>query len=365
MSDTSSRRTSGSGIARPMTPPGGAATIRVSPSEFSFQASRSNPSVLVGRVSLRIVAADAPIGFKFKTNAPDRYSVRPVMGVLSPSGETLEIFARCEGATQADDRFMIESVTLTPEEAEHLDSKTWKQIDRRRMVENFIHCRPYAAAPSTATGVSPPSSPPTNWSTVTSARTRMHTSQRHGLTHGRHSSLELHMSRNALSTPGVAIATPQAATGTLSPAPQPASPSLRPLVVGTRPRGSIGGVSMSGSDVETGLTAEKRSSHAHVGTLAGNTVSRPSRRHRGHVDKGLIDLLPQIALLLLACVVITFWLPVHRWIGALLLPWLGRSGAIVGDDTETLVGATDAPMGAHFSHAPLAAGGAHFVVAQA
>jgi hypothetical protein len=118
MSDTHRAPTS-----RPMTPPG-TPTIRVSPSEFCFQTSKSNPNVYVGRVSLRTVAADSPIGFKFKTNAPDRYSVRPVMGVLSPDGEAVDVYARCDGAVQVDDRFMIESVTLTEEEASQLNPKT-------------------------------------------------------------------------------------------------------------------------------------------------------------------------------------------------------------------------------------------------
>ncbi|KAF9162626.1 hypothetical protein DFQ26_003379 [Actinomortierella ambigua] len=62
-----------------------------------------------------------PVGYKFKTNAPLRYSVKPVLGVMAP-GQTIEVFA------------------LSEAESEKIDSISWRALDARRIVETYIQC---------------------------------------------------------------------------------------------------------------------------------------------------------------------------------------------------------------------------------
>ncbi|KAI9595691.1 hypothetical protein BDF19DRAFT_413573 [Syncephalis fuscata] len=270
MADTSNRRSASPvALSRPITPPT-SATIRVSPSEFTFQTSKTHPQVLVGRVSLRIVAADAPIGFKFKTNAPDRYSVRPVLGVLSPLGESVEIFARCEGAIQPDDRFMIESITLTEEEAQQFDSKKqWKSFDRRRIVENFIHCRmpsqPSSSNSSTTSFHTVSLAPNTNasWSTSASPRVRGH------LSHSRAPSLELPMSRRSNHNN-----TNHATSNAAAAVQRSASPSRRSLVVGNR----VSHHSYAGSDVEADLDNDEKRERTNRYSM-NSVVIRKQQQH--------------------------------------------------------------------------------------
>ncbi|KAG0310034.1 phosphatidylinositol-binding protein scs2, partial [Linnemannia gamsii] len=95
-------------------------------------------SGLVSKLKIKNLYA-TPVGYKFKTNAPLRYSVKPVLGVLAP-GQSIEVFVRCESWVNPQDRFLLQSVTLTEPESQHIDAVTWKEIDRRRLVENFIQC---------------------------------------------------------------------------------------------------------------------------------------------------------------------------------------------------------------------------------
>ncbi|KAG0292031.1 phosphatidylinositol-binding protein scs2 [Linnemannia gamsii] len=95
-------------------------------------------SGLVSKLKIKNLHA-TPVGYKFKTNAPLRYSVKPVLGVLAP-GQSIEVFVRCESWVNPQDRFLLQSVSLTEPESQHIDAVTWKEIDRRRLVENYIQC---------------------------------------------------------------------------------------------------------------------------------------------------------------------------------------------------------------------------------
>ncbi|KAF8944570.1 Motile sperm domain-containing protein 2 [Haplosporangium gracile] len=95
-------------------------------------------SGLVSKLKIKNLHA-TPVGYKFKTNAPLCYSVKPVLGVLAP-GQSIEVFVRCESWVNPQDRFLLQSVSLTEPESHHIDAVTWKEIDRRRLVENFIQC---------------------------------------------------------------------------------------------------------------------------------------------------------------------------------------------------------------------------------
>ncbi|KAJ3378948.1 hypothetical protein HDU92_007010 [Lobulomyces angularis] len=96
-------------------------------------------TTLLGKITVQSNSAN-PIGYKFKTNAPARYSVKPVLGVLEPHC-SINILVRTEGNINATDRFLIQTVSLTSDESLIINSNTWKQLDRSRLYENFIDCK--------------------------------------------------------------------------------------------------------------------------------------------------------------------------------------------------------------------------------
>ncbi|KAL1914379.1 uncharacterized protein VTP21DRAFT_8959 [Calcarisporiella thermophila] len=122
--------------------------IRISPPQFDFLPSR-NGNGYVSRLSIRNMLGNS-IGFKFKTNAPTRYSVKPVLATLGPH-ESLEIYVRSDSEVKPGDKFLMQSISLTDEEARQLDARFWRELDRRRVMENLIACRvaqpPVAARP--------------------------------------------------------------------------------------------------------------------------------------------------------------------------------------------------------------------------
>ncbi|KAI8600343.1 hypothetical protein EDD21DRAFT_354635 [Dissophora ornata] len=95
-------------------------------------------SGLVSKLKIKNLL-QTPVGYKFKTNAPLRYSVKPVLGVLAP-GQSVEVFVRCESWVNPQDRFLLQSVALGEDESQQIDAVTWKSLDRRRIIENFIQC---------------------------------------------------------------------------------------------------------------------------------------------------------------------------------------------------------------------------------
>ncbi|KAJ3049245.1 Motile sperm domain-containing protein 2 [Rhizophlyctis rosea] len=112
--------------------------LAISPPDFRFTDSRLS----VGFIS-RLTLTNRntkPVGFKFKTNAPARYSVKPVLGTLEPNA-SVDVFVRSETQINATDRFLLQTTLLTLEEASGINATTWKQLDRRRMSETFIDCR--------------------------------------------------------------------------------------------------------------------------------------------------------------------------------------------------------------------------------
>ncbi|KAG0057287.1 Motile sperm domain-containing protein 2 [Gryganskiella cystojenkinii] len=111
--------------------------LRISPQNFQFTASKVS-SGLVSKLKIKNLLS-APVGYKFKTNAPLRYSVKPVLGVLTP-GQSIEVFVRCENWVNPQDRFLLQSVALTKEESDYIDATSWKELDRRRIIETFIQC---------------------------------------------------------------------------------------------------------------------------------------------------------------------------------------------------------------------------------
>ncbi|KAF9109754.1 Motile sperm domain-containing protein 2 [Mortierella sp. AM989] len=113
------------------------ALLRISPQTFQFTASKVS-SGLVSKLKIKNLL-QTHVGYKFKTNAPLRYSVKPVLGVLAP-GQSIEVFVRCESWVNPQDRFLLQSVSLGEEESQQIDAVSWKEIDRRRIMENLIQC---------------------------------------------------------------------------------------------------------------------------------------------------------------------------------------------------------------------------------
>ncbi|GJJ72332.1 hypothetical protein EMPS_04689 [Entomortierella parvispora] len=111
--------------------------LRVSPPGFQFSASKVMPGQFA-KLKLENHTS-SPVGFKFKTNAPMKYSVKPVLGVI-PAGETIKISVRSDSWISPQDRFLLQSVSLSALEAENLTPISWKDLDRTRLSENYIPC---------------------------------------------------------------------------------------------------------------------------------------------------------------------------------------------------------------------------------
>ncbi|KAF9114966.1 hypothetical protein BGX27_009294 [Mortierella sp. AM989] len=120
--------------------PGG--LFQVSPPQFQFTASKV-ASGQVSKVKLKNLSS-TPLGFKFKTNAPMKYSVKPVLGVVAP-GETVKVFVRSDSWINPQDRFLLQTITLNEEERKALDPQSWKALDSKRLVESYIPCSSISA----------------------------------------------------------------------------------------------------------------------------------------------------------------------------------------------------------------------------
>ncbi|KAJ2720813.1 hypothetical protein GGI07_004379 [Coemansia sp. Benny D115] len=110
--------------------------IRISPSEFQFTESGSGYTSRLRLTSLQNQA----VGFKFKTNAPHKFLVKPVVCSLNKRGATVEVVVKSTSAITDCDRFLIQTVALATDEAEGLDSAKWRKLDPSRIMEDLIHC---------------------------------------------------------------------------------------------------------------------------------------------------------------------------------------------------------------------------------
>ncbi|KAF9117585.1 hypothetical protein BGW39_002030 [Mortierella sp. 14UC] len=68
-----------------------------------------------------------------------KYSVKPVLGVLAPN-ESVKIFVRCDNWISPQDRFLLQSIVLTDNEVQCIDSRVWKTLDPKRFIECYIPC---------------------------------------------------------------------------------------------------------------------------------------------------------------------------------------------------------------------------------
>ncbi|KAJ3160877.1 hypothetical protein HDU86_008238 [Geranomyces michiganensis] len=78
------------------------ANLALSPRDLLFQPTRSNIGV-IAKCSLQNVhpSGQCHVGYKLKTNAPSRYSVKPVIGVLPPGGVLDVLVARARSCKDA------------------------------------------------------------------------------------------------------------------------------------------------------------------------------------------------------------------------------------------------------------------------
>ncbi|KAJ1990514.1 hypothetical protein H4R33_001692 [Dimargaris cristalligena] len=128
--------------------------IRVTPSELHFGSATDSAGGYVGRLIIKNMRSNS-VGFKFKTNAPEKFSVKPVLGSLTEIGQTVEITVRSLQPISPDDRFLIQTIHLSPEEARSLSSSMWRTFSSQRIREGFINCRLATASPSNSPSLSP------------------------------------------------------------------------------------------------------------------------------------------------------------------------------------------------------------------
>ncbi|OZJ04168.1 hypothetical protein BZG36_03118 [Bifiguratus adelaidae] len=119
-------------------------SLRIAPSTFQFFPSKSKG--YVSRLTVKNLL-DKPIGFKFKTNTPHRYSVKPVFAVLD-AHMSIDVHVKADTQPEAHDRFLIQSTALTTQEAQGMDYTAWKALPRARMAENLIKCTCLQAKPT-------------------------------------------------------------------------------------------------------------------------------------------------------------------------------------------------------------------------
>ncbi|KAF9915262.1 hypothetical protein BX616_006559 [Lobosporangium transversale] len=73
-----------------------------------------------------------------------KYSVKPVFGTLRP-GESVKIFVRSDKWVSPQDKFLLQTVALTNEETLSLSPLSWKALDSKRILENYITCSSQSA----------------------------------------------------------------------------------------------------------------------------------------------------------------------------------------------------------------------------
>ncbi|KAI8823599.1 uncharacterized protein EV422DRAFT_361616 [Fimicolochytrium jonesii] len=114
--------------------------LTLSPCDLFFTPTRSNVGVIAKITLHNTHHSGNAVGYKIKTNAPARYSVKNVIGVL-PQGGMCDVLVRSESTIQPDDRFLLQTIRLSEEEAKRLDSTKWRTLDRARMTDTFIDCK--------------------------------------------------------------------------------------------------------------------------------------------------------------------------------------------------------------------------------
>ncbi|KAJ2600547.1 hypothetical protein H4R99_003307 [Coemansia sp. RSA 1722] len=130
--------------------------IRISPSEFQFTESRSGYTSRLRLTSLQNQA----VGFKFKTNAPHKFLVKPVVCSLTKKGMAVDVIVKSTSPITDSDRFLIQTVALGFDEAEGLDSAKWRKLDPSRIMEDLIHCTAGRRRSSVSSHGSASGSPP-------------------------------------------------------------------------------------------------------------------------------------------------------------------------------------------------------------
>ncbi|ORX69476.1 hypothetical protein DL89DRAFT_284020 [Linderina pennispora] len=131
--------------------------IRISPSEFQFSQTKSGYSSRLRLTNLQ----QRPVGFKFKTNAPHKFLVKPVVCALTKKGMAVDVIVKSTSAITDTDRFLIQTVALSGDEADGLDSSKWRKLDPTRIMEDLIQCTHGRRASISSHGsLSPPASPP-------------------------------------------------------------------------------------------------------------------------------------------------------------------------------------------------------------
>ncbi|KAF9328062.1 hypothetical protein BG006_008727 [Podila minutissima] len=107
--------------------------LHIVPHIFQFSVSKVSTGQ-VAKVKLKNTSL-TPVGYKLKTNAPQKYSVRPVFGVLMP-GDSVKVFVRSEGWINPQDRFLLQSIALGDEEGHTFQAATVNAGCGKRSIQN-------------------------------------------------------------------------------------------------------------------------------------------------------------------------------------------------------------------------------------
>ncbi|KAI8806395.1 hypothetical protein BJ742DRAFT_363164 [Cladochytrium replicatum] len=119
----------------------GTSLLTIFPREFAFHVARSNKG-MIARTLLTNRSSERTVGFKFKTNAPGRFSVSPVLGIVYPQS-SVEIYVRSQSAEfMPSDSFMVETVDLNISEVSTLTPLTWRELPTSRILSVYLSCRP-------------------------------------------------------------------------------------------------------------------------------------------------------------------------------------------------------------------------------
>ncbi|KAI9011097.1 PapD-like protein [Gaertneriomyces semiglobifer] len=125
--------------------------LSLTPSRLLFSPTKSNTS-LIARITLtNICPSRAAVAYKFKTNSPARYSVKPVLGWIK-YGDSVDVLVRANplgvagdiAGVEKGDRFLVQSLPLDSGEMPvdgGLSSDGWKRLDKRNLVETFVDCK--------------------------------------------------------------------------------------------------------------------------------------------------------------------------------------------------------------------------------
>ncbi|KAI3653033.1 hypothetical protein MP228_002458 [Amoeboaphelidium protococcarum] len=113
--------------------------VETSSQSFIFSGSRQ-ASGYVSKIQLFHAGLEQlTVAFKLKTNAPSKYSVRPVYGIIQPLSR-IDVYVKCDGEIDESDKFLLQLVRLTALE-DGQSAEFWKTVPRSRIEQRLLDCQ--------------------------------------------------------------------------------------------------------------------------------------------------------------------------------------------------------------------------------